>query len=674
MTNFAFILTKKSFCDKYSTANSFRVTMMKNNKFIKMLSFIALCAFLPPLLCIPSGASAFDYGGLTAAKYVKTESRRTYIDAAMRQYIEDQPKLQTLLKNGKAVVFLFEGGSDNTVAEPDYAKTRRDHAVILTVKNVDGAPQVVYGYGSCSTLPDDFLRYSYRTSTSVEDGKQYTTGPATLLDGIYGLKTVNHSSLGCSFDTMGGSGYDPVRSVYLRSGGKYIIGASSSIFIHIKTSNHTTTGGSPWSTGCLTVFTTDRNVYNNFAKSVTDIQISDNKFVSTGVQVGCVVVNRQLYREQLYQLYKCDEAVNALLAGSDAYPVCEHDEKYETEGRCGKCGSYLRNKDNEADCKIGTYSLSSGTVRSNPYDIADEVSKASGTVEVTGAVINGLGQIWYVTENGYIRADGLKFEKAAGSALQIKPKNTAYTVSLGKSCDIGGTVSSNYKLTHVTASLDGELYADIKPNSKTLDMGDASKGQINSFDAAKLSLGAHKITVTAEDGSGNTVQCEITLNVTTTYDIEYDANGGSGAPWSAKKKYGTDYVISQTKPKRQGYIFKGWSEDKNASEPTYLPGDRFTLDKNAKLYAVWEEGEQTEPVTTEARTEKQTEPETVTETEPLTEKQTGPQTEPAVTGTDTEPVSEEKGLNVVLIIAIIAVSAAVSAGAVFVIRAGKRTR
>ena len=136
MTNFAFILTKKSFCDKYSTANSFRVTMMKNNKFIKMLSFIALCAFLPQLLCIPSGASAFDYGGLTAAKYVKTESRRTYIDAAMRQYIEDSAKLQSVLKSGKAAVFLFEGGSDNTVAEPDYAKTRRDHAVILTVKTL----------------------------------------------------------------------------------------------------------------------------------------------------------------------------------------------------------------------------------------------------------------------------------------------------------------------------------------------------------------------------------------------------------------------------------------------------------------------------------------------------------------------------------------------------------
>ncbi len=644
---------------------------MKNEKIIKILAYTALCALLPSVFGTKANAAAFDYGALTAAKYVRTESRRTYVDATMRQYIEDSAKLQSVLKSGKAVVFLFEGGSDNTVETPDYAKTRRDHAVILTVKNVGGAPQVVYGYGSCSTLPDDFLNYSYKTTTAVSGGS-YTTGPAALLDGIYGLKTVNHSSLGCSFDTMGGSGYDPVRSVYLRSGGKYVIGASSGIFIHIKTSNHTTTGGSPWSTGCLTVFTSDRNTYNNFAKSVTDVQIRDNKFVSTGVSVGCVVVNRQLYREQLYKLYKCDDAVNALLAGSDAYPVCDHDEAYKTEGRCGKCGGYLRNKDNDADCRIGAYSVSGAAViRSYPYDISEEVKTADGTVEVTGAVVNGLGQTWYKTADGYIKTDGLRFEAAAESELQIKPKNTAYTVSLGKACDIAGAVSSNYRLTRVTASLDGELYADIKPNSKTLDMGDASKGQINGFEAAKLSLGAHKITVTAEDESGNKAQCEITLNVTTTYDIEYDANGGSGAPWSAKKKYGTDYIISRTVPKRQGYDFKGWSEDKNAAEPEYLPGDKFTLDKNAKLYAVWEEGAETEPAATQAETEKQTEPVTAKQTEPQTEMQT----KPPVTQTEavTEPSDEdENGVNIVLIIVIIAVSAAVSAGVVLVIRSRKR--
>ena len=653
---------------------------MRSSLLHKIISFAALAAVMICAAPVAARADTFDYGSLTCGKYVKNESRRGYIDTAMRQYIEDERNLQTLLKNGKAVVFLFEGGSDNTVENPDYAKTKRDHAVILTVKNVNGAPQVVYGYGSCSTLPDDFLNYTYRTSTSVADGKQYTTGPATLLDGIYGLKTVNHSSLGCSFDTMGGSGYDPVRSIYLRSGGKYIVGASSSIFIHIKTSNHTTTGGSPWSTGCLTVFTTDRNTYNNFAKSVTDIQIKDNKFVSTGVQVGCVVVNRQLYREQLYKLYKCDEAVDSMLKGSDAYPVCDHDEAYKTEGRCGKCGSYLRNKDNEADCRIGTYSLSgSAVIRTYPYDIAEEVRTAADTVDVIGAVVNGLGQTWYKTPDGYIRTDGLKFEAAAESELQIKPKNTTYTISRGRTCDIAGTVSSNYKLTRVTAELDGERYADIKPDTKTLDMGDASKGQINSFDVAKLSLGAHKITVYAEDESGKTATCEITVNVTKTFDIEYDANGGSGAPWSAKKKYGTDYVISQTKPTRQGYTFIGWSEDKDASEPTYLPGDKFTEDKDVKLYAVWEEGAETEPVVTQAQTEKQTEPETVKETEPQTEpeteNETEPQTEPPIT--ETEPVTEQTAeennkSNGVLIIVIIAVSAAAVISVIIILTAKRR--
>ena len=39
---------------------------------------------------------------------------------------------------------------------------------------------------------------------------------------------------------------------------------------------------------------------------------------------------------------------------------------------------------------------------------------------------------------------------------------------------------------------------------------------------------------------------------------------------------------------RKGYHLKGWSEDKDASEATYEPGAQVKVEKDMKLYAVWE--------------------------------------------------------------------------------------
>jgi len=71
-------------------------------------------------------------------------------------------------------------------------------------------------------------------------------------------------------------------------------------------------------------------------------------------------------------------------------------------------------------------------------------------------------------------------------------------------------------------------------------------------------------------------------------DITYDANGGIGAP--AKQPYTVGNVsLSSIKPTKPGITFLGWSEDKNATEPTYLSGADFSRNQNANvtLYAIW---------------------------------------------------------------------------------------
>ena len=73
-----------------------------------------------------------------------------------------------------------------------------------------------------------------------------------------------------------------------------------------------------------------------------------------------------------------------------------------------------------------------------------------------------------------------------------------------------------------------------------------------------------------------------------TYTVSYDANGGSGAPGSQTKTYGSKLTLSNTKPTRTNYNFKGWSKDKSATSPTYLAGGVYTADAAVTLYAVWE--------------------------------------------------------------------------------------
>lgn len=72
--------------------------------------------------------------------------------------------------------------------------------------------------------------------------------------------------------------------------------------------------------------------------------------------------------------------------------------------------------------------------------------------------------------------------------------------------------------------------------------------------------------------------------------IEYDANGGYGAPASQKKVYGTSLYLSLTVPTKAGYTFTGWNTAKNGSGTSYRAGQQWDKDQNGgtvTLYAQW---------------------------------------------------------------------------------------
>jgi len=86
--------------------------------------------------------------------------------------------------------------------------------------------------------------------------------------------------------------------------------------------------------------------------------------------------------------------------------------------------------------------------------------------------------------------------------------------------------------------------------------------------------------------AGNTI--DVRLKFLSQYTISYNANGGSGAPASQTKTYGTALTLSSTRPTRTGYVFQGWATSASATSAAYQPGSSYTSNSAATLYAVWE--------------------------------------------------------------------------------------
>lgn len=74
--------------------------------------------------------------------------------------------------------------------------------------------------------------------------------------------------------------------------------------------------------------------------------------------------------------------------------------------------------------------------------------------------------------------------------------------------------------------------------------------------------------------------------------INYNANGGSGAPVSQTHLINTTSKISGAKPTRDNYVFLGWSTSSSATKATYIADGQYTNNSftdgaTVTLYAVW---------------------------------------------------------------------------------------
>lgn len=107
---------------------------------------------------------------------------------------------------------------------------------------------------------------------------------------------------------------------------------------------------------------------------------------------------------------------------------------------------------------------------------------------------------------------------------------------------------------------------------------------------SNLPSGNYTATLTAKNtstGQSRSASCEA-FTIVDTYDVVYDANGGTNAPQPQIKIKDTDLTIISVVPKNTGYVFKGWAPNRTATEPQYLAGGSYTKNTKITLYAVWE--------------------------------------------------------------------------------------
>lgn len=119
--------------------------------------------------------------------------------------------------------------------------------------------------------------------------------------------------------------------------------------------------------------------------------------------------------------------------------------------------------------------------------------------------------------------------------------------------------------------------------------GEWTNGKLPLTITAKGEGGA-MLTLAIKDKTTGTVldTYNVAVNVSSKkYTINYNANGGTGAPSNQTKNHGSSLTLSSITPTRFGYNFTGWATSSNATSANYQPGSSYSSNSSVTLYAVW---------------------------------------------------------------------------------------
>lgn len=171
---------------------------------------------------------------------------------------------------------------------------------------------------------------------------------------------------------------------------------------------------------------------------------------------------------------------------------------------------------------------------------------------------------------------GLSYTVTYTLTYTVSSTNTATTLTLNslKATTTGGALKTTPLWTVIA---DGSTIATGYDVAKTFS-GVTKTWQKGTSSASKtLRFTVDTIQKTAT----------ITVPALASYDVTYNANGGSGAPATQKKYYGMTLTLSSTRPTRTNYVFKRWNTNTSDTGTPYNPGDSYTTNAALALNAIW---------------------------------------------------------------------------------------
>lgn len=182
---------------------------------------------------------------------------------------------------------------------------------------------------------------------------------------------------------------------------------------------------------------------------------------------------------------------------------------------------------------------------------------------------------WRCYINTWSSEDGVSV--SAGLTVGIQDCGWGFQIWTG----IVGTANANGASNTVNTSFNTST-----GSWSTKDITSASKRFEKGHTAYNVTLSG---SVTNQSGYMNgtsSASQTITIPALASHTVSFNANGGTGAPGSQTKWYGTVLTLSSTKPTRTNYEFLGWSTSSTGTTD-YQPGGQYGADADVTLYAVW---------------------------------------------------------------------------------------
>lgn len=275
---------------------------------------------------------------------------------------------------------------------------------------------------------------------------------------------------------------------------------------------------------------------------------------------------------------------NLTVKGNQA--LNETDGRWDSDIRVGNKKINVTGKLTAGDNTVGIDNKTEDMqVFANGYDTTGDASSASGIA----AAGSSSAAFFHDTDTGchvHKTSEGVQFCKESHAetvTYTLKYDANGGTGAPGDQEKSSTEASVSFAVTSITPHRDGHTFL----------------GWADSKDALRPDYTSGSSITVKKEESPKTIYAVWKKNEEekTVYTLTYNANGGTGAPADQTWETAADsasFIISSTKPTRDGWTFLGWADTAQAAAASYLEGDEVTLKKESPtktIYAVWQENE-----------------------------------------------------------------------------------